>query len=336
MTMYRSFYGLRERPFDLTSDPRYLCLTANHREALSMLRYGLQSRKGLALLIGEAGTGKTTLVRAALQEVQTQHGSVVFLSNPTLTRSEFVEYLAQGFGLGDRAAGSKTRFLLDLEQLLIERHQKGALTALIVDEAQSLSDELLEEIRLLANIETATDKLLAVVLAGQPELGERLNQGGLRQLKQRIGLRCVLDPLDVAETAAYIVRRVSVAGGTAQELFSREAVQEIHKQSGGVPRTISVICDNVLVSGFAIREKPVGVRTVQEVCRDFELLTEEPAYGQDDASRPDPLESDLTPTASSALPRRNPLRPPGEAAPSGAVPARHTFSLSGLRERFFS
>jgi len=274
--MYRTFYDLNERPFELTSDPRYLCLTVQHREALSMLRYGLMARKGLALLIGEAGTGKTTMIRAALQEFQGQNGRVVFLSNPTLTRAEFVEFLAAGFGMDDRAAGSKARLLMALEGLLHERQQRGMLTALVVDEAQSLPHELLEEVRLLANMETATDRLLPVVLAGQPELADRLNEGSLRQLKQRIGLRCILDPLDLAESAAYISRRVTVAGGRAEELFSREAIKEIHRHSRGVPRTISVICDNALITGFSMKEKPVTARTVQEVCRDFDFASEQP------------------------------------------------------------
>jgi general secretion pathway protein A len=316
--MYRSFYGLHERPFDLTSDSRYLYLTVKHREALNMLRYGLLSRKGLALLIGEAGTGKTTLVRAALGEARGQAGSsVVYLSNPTLTRGEFVEYLAAGFGLEEHAGQSKTRLLMAMERHLIECQQRGEMAALVVDEAQSLSHELLEEVRLLANMETATEKLLSVVLAGQPELASRLNEGSLRQLKQRIAFRCVLDPLDVAETAAYIARRISVAGGVPQDLFSREAVEEIHQRSGGVPRAISVICDNALVTGFAHHEKPVTVRTVREVCRDFE-------FGADPLDSPDaalPLavdsiqQADGAPAERRAQLRSEPSRRHPEPAP---------------------
>jgi len=332
--MYRSFYDLNERPFELTSDPRYLCLTVKHREALSMLRYGLMSRKGLALLIGEAGTGKTTMVRAALQEFQGQNGSVVFLSNPTLTRAEFVEYLAVGFGMDDRAAGSKARMLMALESLLQERQQRGMLTALVVDEAQSLPHELLEEIRLLANMETATDRLLAVVLAGQPELADRLNEGSLRQLKQRIGLRCILDPLDLTETAAYISRRISVAGGRAQELFSREAVEEIHRRSRGVPRTISVICDNALISGFSLHEKPVTAHTVQEVCRDFDFASEQSSSIGLPQVAPAPVESDHL--AASTSFQQSTRRSADEGDPVAVpAPGKVSFGLFGRRFSLF-
>ncbi len=269
--MYEQFYGLRERPFDLTPNPRFLYLTAGHREALSNLQYGITGRKGMTLLIGEAGTGKTTLVHAALDAVAGPSVRCVYLSNPVLTRQEFYEFLAQKFGLSTEAAASKARFLFELEESLLERHRTGGLTALVIDEAQSLPHDLLEEVRLLANFETATDKLLPVVLAGQPELAARLEYEELRQLKQRVALRCDLAALDIRETASYISGRIAIAGGQSARIFTREAVQTIYERSGGIPRTISVICDNALLSGFASGVKPAGSTLVLEVCRDFRL-----------------------------------------------------------------
>jgi general secretion pathway protein A len=270
--MYESFYGMQERPFDLTPNPRFLYLTTQHREALSNLKYGIAARKGVTLLIGEAGTGKTTLIRATLEQQQNQPIHTVILSNPALSRAEFVEFLAASFGLSPNAANSKTRFLFELNRLLQERHQRGEVTALLVDESQSLSDELLEEVRLLANHETNTDKLLPVVLVGQPELADRLNRSELRQLKQRIALRCVLTPLALRETACYIANRIRVAGGDVAQVFTRDAISAIHECSRGVPRSISVLCDNALLNGFAADQKPVGRDLVLEVARDFDLL----------------------------------------------------------------
>jgi general secretion pathway protein A len=269
--MYESFYGLRERPFDLTPNLRFLYLTASHREALSNLQYGLVGRKGITLLIGEAGTGKTTLVRAALDAVAAPSVLCAYLSNPALTREEFYECLAPKFGLSDRASQSKARFLAELEDSVLARHQDGGLTALVIDEAQSLPHDLLEEVRLLANFETTTEKLLPVVLAGQPELAARLENEELRQLKQRVALRCDLATLTIRETAAYIAGRVAIAGGDSAGIFTRGAVQTIYERSRGIPRTISVICDNTLLTGFAAGVKPVDSDLVLEVCRDFRL-----------------------------------------------------------------
>jgi general secretion pathway protein A len=267
--MYEAYYGLKERPFDLSPNPRFLFLTRHHREALAHLRYGLAARPGLTVLVGEAGTGKTTLVRAALHESARHHLSIVHVSNPTLTRPEFFEYLATGFGFSAEAAQSKTRFLQELEQAMAARAPENGTLALIVDEAQSLPHELLEEVRLLSNTEASNGRSLAVALVGQPELAARLNDPALRQLKQRIALRCELTPLNLEETAAYISERVRIGGGVGYLLFTREAVMAIHERSAGIPRTISVICDNALVNGFAADAKPVGPEIIHEVCRDF-------------------------------------------------------------------
>ena len=284
--MYQEFFGLKELPFELTSNPKFLFFTASHREALCNLEYGLSARRPMTVLIGEAGTGKTTLLRAALESDRCRGTKCIHLSNPTLTRDEFIEVLADQFGLGAEAAGSKTRLLSSLEAMLRAARDRGELMALVVDEAQSLSAELLEEIRLLANIETPTEKLLPLVLAGQPALAARLNEPGLRQLKQRVALRCQIAPLDLRDTAAYIAYRIVAAGGTAAGLFTREAVTMIHTHSAGIPRTINVICDNTLLSAFAVGQRRVDRELVEEVARDFDLGRDEENWNQAQAPAP--------------------------------------------------
>ena len=268
--MYETFYGFRERPFDLTPNPRFLVMTDVHREALSTLEYGIASRTGITLLVGEAGTGKTTLIRTALERQPTRV-HCVHLQNPALTRDEFVEMLALRFELSEQARASKTSLLVELERILRDRAAIGESTVLLVDEAQSLPRDILEEIRLLANIETNDRKLLSVILAGQPELTSVLNDGSLRQLKQRVALRCELRPLSLQETAGYIAGRIRSAGGVGAQVFTREAVTLIYERSKGIPRTISVIADNSLVTGFAIGQRPINSATVSEVCRDLDL-----------------------------------------------------------------
>lgn len=268
--MYESFFGFDERPFDLTPNPRYLVLTDAHREALSNLEYAIASKKGVTLLLGEAGTGKTTIIRAALQR-QPERVHCVHLQNPALNRTEFVEMLATRFELSPRAATSKTALLLELEALLAARRASGESSVLVVDEAQSLPLELLEEIRLLANIETNDEKLLSVILAGQPELADRLNERSLRQLKQRVALRCQLCALTLQESRAYIAGRIRAAGGVGAQTFTREAVVLMHERANGIPRTLNVIADNALLTGFAAAQRPVNTQFVLEVCRDLDL-----------------------------------------------------------------
>lgn len=306
--MYEAFYGLRERPFDLTPNPRFLLLTGKHREALSNLNYGLQSRRGLTLLVGEAGTGKTTLVRAVIQDLEKQGARIAYLNNPTLTRAEFYEFLAAAFDLSPEAGSSKVRLLRELQGRLEERRDGGVLTGLIIDEVQALPDDLLEEVRLLANIETSTDKLLPIVLAGQPELADRLNRPSLRQLKQRVALRCQLQALNSRETAEYIAGRIRVAGGNSVLVFTRQAVEAVFEASAGIPRLISVVCDNALISGFAADRRPVSREIVDDVRRDFDLQTLAPT--------PTP-----TPTVAAA------------AAPVPVVPVPATVAADGSAER---
>jgi type II secretory pathway predicted ATPase ExeA len=269
--MYERFYGLDARPFDLTPDLRYLFLTPGHSEALAHLEYGLSGRKGITVLTGEVGTGKTTLLRAALEHMKGTAVRYAHVSNPTFTRSEFYEFLAAEFRLSAAAAESKAQFLIELTALVKRHHADGGVTAIVIDEAQSLPIELLEEIRLLANLETGEVKLMQVVLVGQPELAERLNEPQLRQLKQRIALRCSLEPMSLQETAAYIAGRIRIAGGDAPRLFTREAVAEVHIHARGIPRLVSVICDNALVTGFAGGLRRIDRAIVLGVCRDFDF-----------------------------------------------------------------
>jgi len=307
--MYLDFYGLRESAFELTPDPKFLYLTNGHREALANLKYGLSTAKAVTVLTGEAGTGKTTLIRTALASEACRRVRCMHLTNPQLTRSEFIEMLARGFSMSAAATASKAILLDELEQMLVERRKCGEIIALVVDEAQRMSDELLEEVRLLANIETATAKLLPLVLAGQPELSERLNESSLRQLKQRVALRCELRSLTLSETAAYIAYRIRTAGGDAARLFTREAVTMIHQSAKGIPRVVSVICDNALLSGFALERKPVGSDIVSEVIRDFDITQVLSDDSGSEAAVPSPAQL-LVPARAEVVqpPAREPVR----------------------------
>jgi type II secretory pathway predicted ATPase ExeA len=240
----------------------------------------------------------------------------VLLTNPTLTRAEFYDFLARGLGLSDEAAGSKSRFLLELQRNLEQRSEGDRPGAIIIDEAQSLSYELLEEIRLLTNIETETVKLFNVVLAGQPELAIVLNQPRLRQLKQRITLRCRLAALDLSETAAYVAGRLRCAGGAPESIFTRDAVARVFHASAGIPRTINVICDNALLGGFAAQVRPIDTAVVDDICRDFDLgaaVTDagERANGNETQV---PLARETTEVAAAAQPSE-----PGVAVNNGAL-----------------
>jgi type II secretory pathway predicted ATPase ExeA len=269
--LYGDYYGLSESPFDLTLNPRFLFLSPLRREVLSNLRYALVTSKGLTVVLGDAGTGKTTLVRLALAEIGDTTSRYILICNPSLRRAEFYEFLSREFGLTAEAGRSKAAFLSELQSEVEARFASGGLTGLIVDEAQSMSNDLLEEIRLLGNIETSTTKLLNIVLCGQPELAARLNDPSLRQLKQRIALRCELSHLSLEETLAYVAGRLRIAAGSPAEIFTREAVEAIHDASGGIPRTINVLCDNALITGFAAQVKPIPYSIVEQVCRDFDF-----------------------------------------------------------------
>ena len=319
--MYEEFYGLRERPFDLTPNPRFMYLSGCHLEALSVVHYGIVSRKGITLVIGEAGTGKTTVVRAALEAIAQPNGRCVYLSNPTLTRAEFYEFLAISFGLTTQASASKARFLLEFEQVLTHRNEAGALTALVIDEAQSLPLELMEEVRLLSNFETPRDRLLPVVMAGQPELADMLDRPELRHLKQRVALRADLAPLGLSQTAAYVAGRLRTAGGDPHSVFRMEAIVLIHKRSGGIPRTISVMCDNAMLAGYAAAVKPIGADIIEEVARDFRFRGNDGAsgsgnrqHGRSDGGRSEGNESESRLQWGPEQPHASPDRPASPVA----------------------
>ena len=269
--MYEPYYQLKERAFNLTPDPRFLYFTERHCEALANLVYGIRERKGFLVLSGEVGTGKTTLINALLDTLERANVLSALIFNPLLSVSEFFEYLMNEFNL--KAPGrSKSQILVTLNSLLLERYRMGQVTVLIVDEAQNLSSELLEEIRLLTNLETATEKLLQILLVGQPELSLKLNSPNLRQLKQRISLRCSLDPLSMFETKEYINTRLEIAGLPNQQLFADATIAEIFRSSGGIPRLVNTICDNALLTGYACDAKSVGIEIIREVCEDLEIV----------------------------------------------------------------
>jgi len=323
--MYTTFYGLAELPFELSPNPKYLLLTARHREALANLEYGISARKSLTLLLGQAGTGKTTLVQAALASEACRGARIVHLANPMLTRNEFIEFLARSFHLSPEAMGSKATLLAELERELLAGAEQGRTTALVIDEAQCLSGELLEEVRLLSNIETPGRKLLPLVLAAQPELSDRLRLPSLVQLKQRVALRCTLGLLDAAETRAYVAGRLKVAGANGREIFTRDAMQAIYERSGGVPRTISVICDNAMVSGFAAETTVIGADMIREVCDDFDLKA--PFSAAAEPTRPGPV------VAEAKAPPPVPA-PPTTPKTAAKDPADRLFASYGKRRGF--
>ena len=267
--MYEQFFGLRERPFDLTPNPRYLVLTDAHREVLHRLQHGIGARNNLTLVLGEAGSGRTTVMRAAIAQ-QPVRVHCVHLHNPALTRPEFIEILAWHFGLSERVMRSKRKLRSGIERVLLERRNRGEWTALIVDEAQGLPLDVLEEVRLLASLEASSEPLMKIIIAGLPELAGRLNTVRLRKLNQRIGLRCELQPFSARDTAAYLASRIRAAGGAASQVFTREAATVIHEQSHGLPRLVSVIADSALLCGYAVVQRPVDADIVREICQDAE------------------------------------------------------------------
>lgn len=326
--MYRDYYGLQERPFDLTPDPRFLYLTPMHREALAAVQYAITARRGIAVVVGEAGTGKTTIVRAALRALKGQKVRHTYLNNPTLTRGEFLQFLTRAYRLSAGAVDSKVTVISELTAKLARYHAADTAAVLVVDEAQSLPYELLEEIRLLANIETSTAKLLQVVLVGQPELGVRLNEASLRQLKQRVAIRAQLSPLDLRATSAFIAGRLRVAGGQPAAIFTPRAIEAVFAYSGGIPRTINVICDNALLAGFATDTRPIGPAVIDEVARDFDLVAQaDSGLPELSAPAPPPAAAALAGAATRSLwPRPAPApAPPPEPAPVTAPSAAPEF-----------
>lgn len=268
--MYRKFYGLRDLPFSLTPDPQFLYFTASHREVMANLQYGIEQGKGLIVVTGEVGTGKTTLLRAIIRQFD-RSVLVSYVFNPGLTVAEFYEQLASDFNLGP--AGSRADLLRRLGELLTTRHANGLRTVLIVDEAQGLSRDLLEEVRLLLNFETHTEKQLQIVLTGQPELRRVLNSPDLRQLKQRISLRSEVRPLQADEVSAYIRSRLHVAGAARLDVFAPEATGLIYRFSEGIPRLVNNLCDNALLTGYALDAKRITAAIIADVAESLDLVS---------------------------------------------------------------
>ncbi|HUK49339.1 MAG TPA: AAA family ATPase [Terriglobales bacterium] len=268
--MYKEFFGLRANPFNVNPDPRYLFLTRHTEEALACLTYGIQSRKGFVLLTGEVGTGKTTLINKLLEWLRTQQVPTAFIFNSRMNVPQFLDYMMADFGIPCDTR-SKSQILVRLYNWLLERYRAGETAVLIVDEAQNLPDEVLEEIRMMTNLETFTEKLLQIVLVGQTELEQRLKQPHLRQLRQRLTLRSKTHPLTAEETKSYIQQRLRIAGSNGQELFEPEALNAIYSYSGGIPRVVNLLCEHCLVSAFVDQLKTVNSGIVDAVARDFEL-----------------------------------------------------------------
>ena len=267
--MYLTFYGLTRPPFEMTPDPAFLYLGEAHREGLATLVYGVRARKGFVLLTGEVGTGKTTLLHALLSQLDANTASA-FIFNPRLEPLDFFHMVFDEYGIEGRCT-TKAEYLLALNRFLIERLEKDLPTLLIVDEAQNLSAEMLEEIRLLSNLETPTSKLIQIMLVGQPELAAMLDRPNLRQLRQRIVLRHHLRPFDEAETQAYVEERLRLAGYTGKGLFDKKALRELAELTGGVPRLVNVVCDGALLLGYGRQLPTIGRDEIREVARDLAL-----------------------------------------------------------------
>ncbi len=268
--MYAEFYGLKELPFALTPDPRFIYFTPSHTEVMANLHYGIESGKGLIVVTGEVGTGKTTILRWMMQRLN-RTVLVAYIFNPRLSVTEFYQHVASLLDV--QKWETKPELLASLGQALESRHSRGLRTVLIIDEAQGLSPSVLEEIRLLSNFESDTAKQLQIVLTGQPELRDVLNNPDLRQLKQRVALRCVIKALpNVEETDRYITSRLLASGAARTDIFSPAAIDYIYRCTEGIPRNINNICDNALLAGYASGETTIGRATIEEVAESFDML----------------------------------------------------------------
>jgi general secretion pathway protein A len=289
--MYKNFFGLKENPFNVNPDPRYLFLTDHIQEALACLTYGIETRKGFILLTGEVGTGKTTLLNKLLDWLHEQKIANAFVFNPRLSVTEFFDFMMADFGIPCENR-IKSQTLLTLNQWLLERYKAGERAVLIVDEAQNLSPEMLEEIRLLTNLETSTEKLLQIVLCGQPELKQKLMQPELRQLRQRITLRAKTRALTLEETRGYIDRRLRIAGGSMETVFSSEAVDRLYHHARGIPRITNLLAEHALIAAFVEQQKPITPDIVDTVAQENE-------FGEPEAAPSASAEAAMLPEARS-------------------------------------
>ena len=271
--MYKSFFHLCRNPFDLTPDPNCFVSTKRHNEALAALYYGVRWHKGFVVVTGEVGTGKTLLLRCLLRLLkESRDVAYAYVFNGLLSPAEFLQYVLADFGL-PASGKNKSESLFELSRFLIDRGSKKLTTVLIIDEAHLLSEQILEEIRLLSNLETTDDKLLQIVLVGQPELDDKLDSVGLRQLKQRIALRAQLAALDENETRDYIEKRLEIAGADLQgaPIFPEDAAAAVYEHSHGLPRLINTICENALIAAYALEVRSVTPEIVNDVAREFRL-----------------------------------------------------------------
>ncbi len=269
--MYKSFYNLQRNPFEITPDPSFLFPTTRHNEALASLYYGVTAHRGFVVLTGEVGTGKTLILRSLLGLLQRRDVAFALIFNPTLSPLEFIRYIASDFGL-PVTGKAKDELIHVLNDFLLRQHEKGLTSLLVVDEAHHLSSEILEEIRLLTNLETSQQKLLQIVLAGQPEFDQILDSHELRQLKQRIALRCHLEALGLQQTKDYMSRRLSIAGADASsQIFSEAAIEAVFRHSRGIPRLINTICESALLAGYAKQAPTIPPEIIDGVARDLRL-----------------------------------------------------------------
>ena len=272
LPIYCDHFGLTREPFNITPDPSFLYLSDSHTEALAQLVYGITARRGFVVLTGEVGTGKTTLIQCLLDELNgTTKTALIF--NMVVSPEDLLRYVCEKFGLVTNQDNHKQLhdYISLLERFLLDSYRNGQNVALIIDEAQNLSAEVLENLRLLSNFETAREKLLQILLVGQPELGNRLNGADVRQLKQRVALRHHLSPLNRAECEKYIAKRLEIAGGSLS-LFSRAAIAAVHSYSTGIPRLVNILCDNGLLTAYALRKASVEASMIAEVARDLQLI----------------------------------------------------------------
>jgi general secretion pathway protein A len=268
--MYKSFYGLKENPFNVNPDPRFLFLTQQIEEALTGLMYGIQTRKGFITLTGEVGTGKTTLINRLLDWLHHRKARTAFLFNSRMNSRQLLDFILAEFDIPCDSK-SKSQQLMKLNHWLLDRYRMGETVVLIIDEAQNLTYPVLEEIRLLTNLETSTEKLIQIVLSGQPELEEKLKLPQLRQLRQRIMLRCKTAPLSKEQTHYYVTERLKIAGAAGEPIFSAQAADTVYLYSLGVPRVINLLCEHSLVNAFVEQQRPIQPKIVEDVAREFQL-----------------------------------------------------------------
>jgi general secretion pathway protein A len=268
--MYKSFFGLRLLPFESGPDPKFLFLRPQIKEALACLQFGIAARKGFVVMTGEVGTGKTTLLKTVLDTFTKERISTAFVFNPRLDVLDFFEFVLTDFGIPIKSR-TKSGMLLQFNSWLIERYRDRQLCAIVIDEAQDLSWELLEEVRLLTNLETSSEKLVQIVLSGQPELEEKLHHPSVRQLRQRVSLWCRTQPLTCEETQAYIAERLRIAGAS-QTVLLPEATELVYRYSKGIPRIINLICEQSMISAYVDQIKPIPAHIVESVGLELDLV----------------------------------------------------------------